>query len=105
MDGANKKAWDAAHKSARTVLKKQTKNRKYEPLGSIWYEISAQLRQHGDYVDVDESKLLWTSESHQRQLMIEIMEKAGFSADDQDPTIYRWKKKSRKSESGKDGKS
>ncbi|MDQ2696398.1 MAG: hypothetical protein M3Z21_13690 [Pseudomonadota bacterium] len=87
MSKANKKAWDAAHKAAQSVLRKQTRNHKYEPLGNIWYEISKQLRQTGDTVDVDAVNQWWTTESQQRQLMKAILEKAGFQPQG---TVYRW---------------
>lgn len=91
MSKANKQAWEAAHDAARTVLKKHTKDYKYQPMGSIWYEISGQLRQTGNSVDLDAVKQWWTTESQQRQIMQAILEKAGFK---QDGNVFRWEEKS-----------
>lgn len=90
MSKANKQAWEAAHDAARAVLKKHTKEYKYQPLGSIWYEISNQLRQRGDSVDLDAVKQWWTTESQQQQIMQSILERAGFK---QEGNIFRWEGK------------
>ncbi len=103
MNRANKQAWKAAHEAARKVLRKEDKEHKYTPLGSIWYEISGQLRSNGDRVDVDAVKAWWTTESQQRQLMEKILKQAGFT---QSGSLYSWPKADDKSESkpGKDSK-
>lgn len=93
MSKANKQAWEAAHDAARVVLKKHTREYKYQPLGSIWYEISNQLRQSGNTVNLDAVNQWWTTESQQRQIMQAILEQAGFK---QEGNMFRWEEKGEK---------
>lgn len=101
MSKANKQAWKAAHEAARKVLRKEDKEHKYTPLGSIWYEISGQLRSRGDSVDMDAVHAWWTTESQQRQLMEKILKQAGFV---QEGPLYRWPAKAPDGGDGKPGK-
>ena len=89
MAKADKNAWEAAHKAARKLLGREEKDYKYKPLGSIWYEISAQLRQNGDRVDLGRTQGMWTTESQQRTLMHDILQEAGFKRDG-DGEVYYW---------------
>ena len=83
---ANKDAWDAARKIAKTV-KKEYKNEDWSRLP--WREIRDQLRHTGNVVDTTAVPVTWTNESPQMVKLRSILEEAGFEQDDH---LYVWRK-------------
>jgi hypothetical protein len=81
---ANRDAWDAAKKIAKS-MRKDYKKADWSKLP--WHEIRRQLRETGDVVDTTRVPPCWLSESPQMVKMRLILEEAGFRAEDH---LYRW---------------